>query len=405
MIRKVSSEGVGYSVVDLNKVRHIFASAVPRKGKSLFEQSQDALRTIEAVIRDEGALGTIVRQAVFIRDPRQRGKCRRIIETFYGPDLPATSYIVQPPCEGKELAIEAWGVGKGADGVRIERHSDHLVIVHHNGLSWAHCSRIVPQTLAAGVYERTASAFGRMREVLASQGFAFDQVVRTWLYLGEIVGSEGETQRYKELNRARADFYANIQFLRRHVPQGFPGAIYPASTGIGTNGGDVLMECIALSSDRKDVLLLPLENPLQTPAFDYEATYSPKSPKFSRAMAVVAGDCATILVSGTASIVSSETKFLGDVEGQTRQTLDNIEALVSEENLTRHGAPGLGSTLAGLALVRVYIKRQEDYEKVRVICRQRLGELPAIYAVADVCRPELLVEIEGVAFAQKRVAP
>ena len=52
-----------------------------------------------------------------------------------------------------------------------------------------------------------------------------------------------------------------------------------------------------------------------------------------------------------------------------------------------------------LALVRVYIKHQEDYAKVRAVCEELLGELPTIYAEADVCRPELLVEIEGVAFS------
>ena len=64
-IRKLSSDGVGYSVVDLSDVRHIFAAAVPRKGETLQAQAQDALETIEAVICDEGSWGSIVKQAVF----------------------------------------------------------------------------------------------------------------------------------------------------------------------------------------------------------------------------------------------------------------------------------------------------------------------------------------------------
>ena len=55
--------------------------------------------------------------------------------------------------------------------------------------------------------------------------------------------------------------------------------------------------------------------------------------------------------------------------------------------------------------MRVYIKRQEDYGPIRAACEQRLGELPTIYAVADVCRPELLVEIEGISFAHKAAIP
>jgi enamine deaminase RidA (YjgF/YER057c/UK114 family) len=140
---------------------------------------------------------------------------------------------------------------------------------------------------------------------------------------------------------------------------------------------------------------------VQVSAFRYGAQYSPQSPKFSRAMAVLGPEAVATLVSGTASIVNSETKFVGDVEGQTHQTLDNIAALIARENFARHGAAGAGATLRDLVLARVYVKHQRDYQKVRAICKARLGELPVTYAVADVCRPDLLVEIEGIAFTPR----
>jgi enamine deaminase RidA (YjgF/YER057c/UK114 family) len=118
-------------------------------------------------------------------------------------------------------------------------------------------------------------------------------------------------------------------------------------------------------------------------------------------MALSCGDYATIFVSGTASIVHSESLHIGDVEGQTKQTLDNIEALISADNLRHHGLPGLGTTFDNLGMARIYIKRQEDFEKVQTICRSRLGEVPMVFAMADVCRPELLVEIEGMAFSKR----
>jgi hypothetical protein len=34
------------------------------------------------------------------------------------------------------------------------------------------------------------------------------------------------------------------------------------------------------------------------------------------------------------------------------------------------------------------------------VYEKRLGAVPATYVVADVCRPELLVEVEGIAFAR-----
>ena len=82
-----------------------------------------------------------------------------------------------------------------------------------------------------------------------------------------------------------------------------------------------------------------------------------------------------------------------------KKTIDNIEELISPENFRGHGIEGTGALLSDLAKVRVYVKRLADYEKCREVCERRFGDLPTIYALADVCRPELLVEIEGVAFS------
>jgi enamine deaminase RidA (YjgF/YER057c/UK114 family) len=85
---------------------------------------------------------------------------------------------------------------------------------------------------------------------------------------------------------------------------------------------------------------------------------------------------------------------------QTEQTIDNIERLIGADNFTAHGLPGAGARLQDLAKIRVYLKRAEDMPKCRTVCQRRFGAVPAIYAVADICRPELLVEIEGVAFSR-----
>jgi enamine deaminase RidA (YjgF/YER057c/UK114 family) len=409
-IRKLSDEGIGYSAVELADVRHVFAAAVPRRGSTLSQQAHDALRTIAAVIEAEGVRGSIVHQAVFVADVGQIAECRQIIRDFYGSELPATSYVPQPPCAGKLLAIEALGVGRdpqaGTPGeVEIQRVSEQLVIARHNGIAWAHCAQVVPRIDAAGVYAGTMGAFEEMRSLLGSVGVRFDQVIRTWLYLGGIVDAEGPLQRYQELNRARTDFYRDTVFLAGCLPPAQRGPVYPASTGIGTEGSGIMLSAIALATQREDILAVPLENPRQTSAYEYSDKYSPASPKFSRAMALSCGTYTTIFISGTASITQSETRHAGDAAAQTNETLDNIAALISEENLCRHGLPGLGTSLESLALVRVYIKRQADYLRTKAVCEKRLGELPTIYAVANVCRPDLLVEIEGIAFSRNSSPP
>ena len=401
MIRMESSQGVGYSVADLGQVRYIFAGAVPQGGGDLRQQAHDALTAIEAVVREEAAAGSVVRQTVFVGAGKDVEACRKIVGDFYGPELPATSYVVQPPCDGKRVVIEAWAVSGRRGPCAVEWVSENMVVVRHSDVAWAHCAGILPGTDAPAVYDRALSGFRRMRDTLGAKGFGFGQVVRTWLYLGDIVGPEGDTQRYKELNRARADFFESIRFLDEHVPPSVTGSVFPASTGIGASDRDVTMGCIALTTDRRDLVVVPLENPLQTSAFDYGSVHSPQSPKFCRAKAILGRHAAAILVSGTASIVDSETRFVGDVEGQTRQTLENIQALIARENFERSGVAGVGATLRDLVLTRVYIKRQEDYGKVKAACQERLGEAPAIYVVADVCRPELLVELEAIAFTPR----
>jgi enamine deaminase RidA (YjgF/YER057c/UK114 family) len=399
VIRKESSEGIGYSVIERHRIRHVFAAAAPRDGNTLAEQAHDALQTIERVMAEEGTHRAIVRQDVFVSQPGDFPEAQRIIHDFYGSDLPATSYIAQPPCNGKLIAIEAMGLGRGCGLEHIVRVSEQVVVTCYNDITCVHCAHVRPSSESGSVYDRSRAAFEQLARAVNSQGLAFDRVIRTWLYLGDIVGPEGETQRYMELNRARTDCFRGIEFGKGMTLPGRDRPIYPASTGIGTDGRDIVMSCIALSTPREDVRVVALENPQQVSAFDYGSRYGEKSPKFARAMAVTQGPCAIIYVSGTASITDSETRHVGDVEGQTWLTLDNIAALISEQNLGAHGLPGMGATLDDMALVRVYVKRAGDYAKVKAVCDVRLGELPSIYAVGDVCRHELLVEIEGIAFS------
>ncbi len=432
-IRKVSQSGVGYSIVDLNDVRHVFAAATPQAGATFDQQARDALRTIQAVVGEQGRLGSIVHQAVFLADMSHAARCRQLMRDFYGPHLPATSYIAQPPCGGKLLAVEALGVGQGRGEVDIERFGEEMVVARHNGIAWAHCAKTASHGDQSSVYDETLAVLEQVCKNLASVNVRFDRVIRTWFYLGGIVDCDGPNQRYQELNRARTDFFRNIHFLDGCLPRKMdaemgtgggmgtgpicdqhpPGhsdkldpspfsvrRIYPASTGIGATGRGIVLSAIALVSDRSDIRAVPLENPRQTAAYDYAATYSPQSPKFSRAMVLSCGTYTTIFISGTASITDSQTMHPGDVVKQTEETLDNIAALIAEENVGRHGLPGLGTSLTSLGFARVYIKRPEDYAAVREVCERRLGMLPTIYAVADICRPELLVEIEGVAFSR-----
>ncbi|MDR1994061.1 Rid family hydrolase, partial [Azonexus sp.] len=117
-------------------------------------------------------------------------------------------------------------------------------------------------------------------------------------------------------------------------------------------------------------------------------------PTFSRAALAQLPGQELLFISGTASIVGHETLHIGDVAGQTRETLTNIAALLAAANQQARTTP---YTLGELSL-RIYIRHAADYPCVRAIVEEQIGRVsPVIYVQADICRSDLLVEIEALA--------
>ena len=387
-----------HSVIDLEKVCRVALMVTPEATGDVTDEAWEAVSTIRAVLKQQAGPMTVTMQTVFLRRAEDEAVCRRLFEVYYGDRLPATSFVVQPPCGGQSLAIEAWALG--GQNANIEFLAPDVVSAEYDGLRWIHLAGITPSDKVTSPYAQSKCVFDEMAGRLEFAGASFRDVVRTWLYIGGITEVQDGIERYRELNRARTDVF-DAQHATGRMPVGSNDQVcYPASTGIGMSSRGLDIGCLALQTNRDDVLLLSLENPQQTAAFDYDPSFSIKSPKFSRAMAVVIGNYVTTWISGTASIVNSESVHLGDAAMQTEQTINNIENLIARENFARHGVPGAGAELSDLAKVRVYVKHPADYEMCREVCERRFGSLPTIYAQADVCRSELLVEIEGVTFSR-----
>ena len=400
IVTRFNAPGVQYAVIEMGRVTRLALMITPIGRGPVHMQLGEALRSLRTVLENQPEKQTVTVQTIFLKDAADQTLCEQILAARYVDAPPVTTFVHQPPCSGAALAIEVWATGGKA--VYIERPLPNVLQVSMGNVTWTHCGGITPRNKAGSVYEQSLDAFGQMKQMLKKAGVEMDHLVRTWLYLGNITGPEGDLERYMELNRARTDFYEGVRFGRGHVMAGVRQAVYPASTGIGMCGSGITMSATAIDTDRKDVFLLPLETPQQTPVYEYEAVYSPKSPKFVRAMAEAVGDYVVIWISGTASIVNSKTLYAGDARKQAEQTLTNIELLLSQKNLARHGAPGAGATLRDLAKLRVYVKRPQDYATIRRVCEKRCGKnLPVIYVVADVCRSDLLVEMEGLAFAKR----
>lgn len=403
LIQRGGGDGVRFSLVHHAGIRHVFARTTLREEPASESATAQALEVIPDALDHAGLKARVVRQSLFTTNPTVMAFLERMRERAAEPAL--TEVFPQQPVDGGALAIEIWGVADGREAPRVEQPAAGLVTVQQDGLTTLHAAHRASEIPGSGVYPQTVAGFEALERLLVGQRVGFDRVARTWLYLGDITGPDGDTQRYKELNRGRSDFFATRTLSKNSCPIATSELVYPASTGIGAEGRDLTLGCLAMAGNRDGLRMIPLENPRQTAAHDYGPIYSPQSPKFSRAMAVEVGSDVMVLVSGTASITRSETRHLGDSAAQTTETLANIEALISQANLARHGLPGFGCSLADLAVARVYIKREADYAAVRSVCESRLGQVPTTYTLADVCRPQLLVEIEGIAFSRWGLPP
>jgi enamine deaminase RidA (YjgF/YER057c/UK114 family) len=387
-----------HSSVDLGALARTAIMIEPSSRGSFTEQAEELFAQLHclACCREAGQIPTSM--MVFLRDAADEEECRKIVAVRFREKAPVVAFVAQPPCSGAALGVELWAVG--GPGVEVKRFGPQVISVESNGIRWVHVGGVYGDATGPDeAHEESATAFRHLNEQLELAGVDFGNVIRTWIYVNQITeGSEGQ-QRYQELNRARTDFFEGFRLCGKNRASWAPETIYPASTGIGTQGKRIVLNAVALQSDRPDVFFMPLENPQQISSFDYHARYSPKTPKFARAMAIIQGHFVTTMVSGTASIVDQTTVHIGDVAKQTEQTIENIEQLIGEPNFAQHNMPGVGATLKDIAKLRVYVKHAEDYEKCREIVEQKLPAIPAIYLHADVCRPDLLVEIEAVAFS------
>jgi enamine deaminase RidA (YjgF/YER057c/UK114 family) len=387
------------SLIELGGPTRAALMLAPRSRGTFQEQTQELLAALLGLLERQSRPMQVTQQTVFLRQAGDQLECERLLSAFYGDRPPATTFVAQPPCCGAALTVEAWAIG--GEGVQVEQFGSRALAVSYDGVRWVYSAGHKPAPGLQGVYAQTLDALGQMNQALGKADSGFQHVVRTWLYLGGITEREGGLQRYQELNRARSDFYEHIRFGVAGAQASPEHRVYPASTGIGMIGDGLAASCLTLQTARQDLFLVPLENPQQTPAYVYNRIYSQQSPKFSRAMALGLGNYVTTWISGTASIVDSESRHLGDLEMQTEQTIENIERLIAAENFARHGIAGAGAGLKDFAKIRVYLKRAQDLAKCRAVCERRFGSVPALYVSADVCRPELLVEIEGVAFSRR----
>lgn len=237
-------------------------------------------------------------------------------------------------------------------------------------------------------------AFSTLKQLYAHLDFRLEDIVRQWNYIGNIYQRSKEQQQYYQLfNEVRKWYYTGLG-----VETG-----YPAATGIGMSQPGVAIETHAIKPG-VEVSCDAISNPLQCEAFYYgqevlvgqtgEIQKSKSAPLFERARLVHDNNRSILFVSGTAAIIGQQTVAPGNAAEQTRISIKNIERLASPENLLNR-VPKLTCIPNKFAYVRVYVKQAEHIALVGSICQNYFQETPITIVQADVCRENLLVEIEA----------
>lgn len=235
----------------------------------------------------------------------------------------------------------------------------------------------------------TYDAYRALFDVLDALGIAHP--LRIWNTVPAINALQFGIERYRQFNigRQRA-FDVCRRALTGSVPAACAlGSVVPV-TGDTPPAAPLAIHFIATRTPAD-----PVENPRQVSAYHYPAEYGPRAPTFARAAAWPGDDAAPLLfVSGTASIVGHRTVHRGDIVAQTRETIANLAAVLEQAARQGHGP----FALADLNY-RVYVRDADDAVALAAIeraLRDAAGSgVRPLFVHADVCRDDLLVEIEA----------
>jgi enamine deaminase RidA (YjgF/YER057c/UK114 family) len=231
--------------------------------------------------------------------------------------------------------------------------------------------------------QTTESAYRQIFALMASLGYPVS--LRFWNYIAGINKVTHGLERYRQFNLGRQEAYLASG---REVKDDLP-----AACALGIDQGPLSIAFLAGRTPG-----LPIEIPRQISAYDYPQDYGPRSPTFSRAYLLP--QAGLLLISGTASIIGHQTVHIGDVKAQTRETLTNLQAVIAAAN--RH-LPGFEPKHLAC---RVYVRHAEDIPTIAREIEDAWGPgIEASFVRADICRADLLLEIEATADPHASLRP
>lgn len=207
------------------------------------------------------------------------------------------------------------------------------------------------------------------------------QLLRVWNHFSHINQHGREMERYQEFCVGR--FNAFEKFYGQNFQQ-----CIPAASAIGTYSGNIVIYFIASAQSG-----VYLENPRQVSAYHYPAEYGPCSPSFARASLLEDTNPHILFLSGTASVVGHQSLHVGEIQKQLEETINNIDNLMQHPKILANNYNG-----SSFSIIKVYLRNQAFLTaEAKNTIKEYFGDQTSVlYLNGDICREDLLLEIEGV---------
>lgn len=366
-LQTVRRPGLDATIVKRNGYRELHITLRPLPG----ERPPLWFWRLDSFLREHAAL--VLRQDVFGAPDGCSDTLRR--STRFGKSAWPITCVTGMPCSDSSIAGMHLLAISGGSAKAIMVDGRAVARVFTDG--WArHCvlGDVRPRACDATRSSQAAQVYQEMEDVLARAGFTLPNIVRTWLFIDNILAW------YKDFNEVRTEIFTQNDLFSHLVP---------ASTGIGAvnlHGAALVAGAWAIQPlDGAGLEISEVQSPLQCSARKYGSC-------FSRAVGISGTGLDRLLVSGTASIEQGgRSAHPADVRRQIQLTMEVVEAILRSR----------GMRWTDVSRATVYLKHAADAPRFAEWCATHDVRLPAVIVQADVCRHELLFEIEIDAIAVK----
>jgi len=361
LLEKQNSTGHDLTVNDWQSHREFHLTLRPLPGEKLDEM----VRRLAAILRETSA--SIVRQEIFGSIAAHKETLRALQREFGGVDWPVT--WVEGSGSGNEgiSGMHIFAVtGTRVDTIRQE--GKVIGRVFDDGCV-RHCflGNLAPSNPSVSKSAQSREMFERMEQALLEAGMDMKNVVRTWLFLDNILSW------YGEFNGIRTSFFSEKKLLN---------GLLPASTGIGGRnpmGGAIVGGAWAVQATDNSVAVRAVPSPQQCSSLEYGSA-------FSRAVLIDIPAGRRLLVSGTASVgPNGRSAHVGDLRKQIALTMEVVHAILAS----------CGFNFSDVIRATAYFKNIQDAPAFDVWRQeQKVEPFPLVVAESTICRDELLFEIE-----------